>query len=221
MDVNETIEKTVDMAKDMAKDAAETAVDVAKDTTKGAVQTAKDVMDDVKEAAQGAVDAAKQAKEALDRDGDGKLNAQEVLGGLGARIDKTVVAAGSFAGEIKQAFDANGDGKVTADELGAVAKSAANFIGTTARVAMEGVQGIVGAVAGKAKDIVDDAKARVEAEASKLPDAGGTSQPASRGDVVDVKVEYVESTPAAAEAEAPEAPKTPETKAEAEAKPEA
>ena len=216
MDVNETIEKTVGMAKGMAKEATETAVDIAKDTTKGAVETAKNVASDVREAAQGALDTAKQAKEALDTDGNGKLNAQEVLSGLGARIDKTVVAAGTFAGEIKQAFDANNDGKVTADELGAVAKSAANFIGTTARVAMEGVQGIVGAVADKAKDIVDDAKARVEVEAGKLPETGAATA-ASKGDVVDVKIEYVESTPAAASdaAETPEAPKTEEAKPEA------
>ena len=215
MDVNETIEKTVDMAKDMAEDAAETAANIAKDATKGAVKAAKDVADNVKEVAQDAADATKQAKEALDANGDGKLNAQEVLSGLGARIDKTVVAAGTFAGEIKQAFDANGDGKVSSDELGAVAKSAAAFIGTTARVAMEGVQGIVGAVADKAKGIVDDAKTRVEAEASKLPGTAGAA-PTAHGDVVDVKVEYVESTPAtpAAETET-EAPKAEEAKPEA------
>ncbi len=215
MDVNKTVEKAVDTAKGMAEELTETAADVAKAATESVVETAKNAADNVKEAAQNTAETVKQAKDTLDADGNGKLNAQEVLGGLGARIDKTVVAAGTFAGEIKQAFDANGDGKVTTDELGAVAKSAANFIGTTARVAMEGVQGIVGAVAGKAKDIVDDAKARVEAEASRLPDASGAAQPAAKGDVVDVKVEYVESMPAAAEGESSKASKAQEPKPEA------
>ncbi len=163
-----------------------------KETIEGAVDTAKDAAQDAKQAME-------DAKAALDTDGNGKLNAQEILGGLGARVDKTVVAAGTFAGEVKQAFDANGDGKVDGDELGAVAKSAANFLGTAARAAVVGVQGAVSIVTEKAKVLVDEARERVEASGAALPDviedaaekAGELKDKAVEA-AEDVKVEVVE-----------------------------
>ena len=180
MDVKETLDTTMDKAKDAAeemadkaKDIAEDAADKAKDMAEVMAIGTKDVAEGIaggmkgaaeeiaggaKEAIGAAMDTVMQAKDVLDADGNGKLTAQEVLGGLGARIDKTVVAAGSFADEIKQAFDADGNGKVESDELGAVAKSAAAFIGTTARAAVAGVQGVVSGVADKTKEIVDEAK---------------------------------------------------------------
>ena len=157
---------------------------------------------DVKEtidAAHNVEETVEEAKASLDADGNGKLSAQEILGGLGARVDKTVVAAGTFAGEVKQAFDANGDGKVEGDELGAVAAAAANFLGTAARAAVTGVQGAVSAVTEKAKVLVDEARERVEAGGAALPDA--IEDAAEKADalkdkaaqaVEDVKVEVVE-----------------------------
>ena len=111
---------------------------------------------------------------------------------MGARIDKTVVAAGSFADEIKQAFDADGNGKVESDELGAVAKSAAAFIGTTARAAVAGVQGVVSGVADKAKEIVDEAKERVEAANAEASEAAKKAAEKVADEVEDVKAEFVD-----------------------------
>ncbi len=163
-----------------------------KETIEAGVESAKD-------AAQEAKETVEEVKASLDTDGNGKLSAQEILGGLGARVDKTVVAAGTFAGEVKQAFDANGDGQVSGDELGAVAKSAANFLGTAARAAVAGVQGAVNAVSEKAKVLVDEARERVEAGNATLPDAIEDAAEAADAlkdkaaqAVEDVKVEVVE-----------------------------
>ena len=119
MDVKETLDTTMDKAKDAAeemadkaKDIAEDAADKAKDMAEVMAIGTKDVAEGIaggmkgaaeeiaggaKEAIGAAMDTVMQAKDVLDADGNGKLTAQEVLGGLGARIDKTVVAAGSFA----------------------------------------------------------------------------------------------------------------------------
>lgn len=83
---------------------------------------------------QTADDLISQGKAALDADGDGKVEASEVLDALGQRAKETAEAAGVAVEEVKKGFDADGDGSVSADEVKAVA----------------------GAVADKAKGIVDD-----------------------------------------------------------------
>ena len=75
-----------------------------------------------------------QGKAALDVDGDGSVEAKEVLDALGKRVKETADAATEAAGEVKKGFDADADGNVSLDEVKAVA----------------------GAVADKAKDAVDE-----------------------------------------------------------------
>ena len=83
---------------------------------------------------QTANDLIEQGKAALDADGDGQVEAQEVIDKLGQRVKETAEAAGVGLEEVKKGFDADGDGNVSADEVKAVGS----------------------AVADKAKGLVDD-----------------------------------------------------------------
>lgn len=78
---------------------------------------------DIKETANNLVE---QGKAALDANGDGKIEATEVLDALGNRAKETVEAAAVAAEEIKDGFDADGDGKVSMDEVKAVADGIAD-----------------------------------------------------------------------------------------------
>lgn len=79
---------------------------------------------DIKETAS---DLIAKGKAALDADGDGKVEAQEVLDALSKRAQETVEAATIAAEEVKQGFDANADGGVTLEEVGYVARGVANM----------------------------------------------------------------------------------------------
>lgn len=78
---------------------------------------------DIKETAANLVE---QGKAALDADGDGKVEAQEVLDALGQRVKETAEAAATAADEVKQGFDADGDGEVSLDEVKIVADAVAD-----------------------------------------------------------------------------------------------
>ncbi len=78
---------------------------------------------DIKETAANLVE---QGKAALDADGDGKVEAKEVLDALGDRAKQTVDAAVEAADEIKKGFDADGDGSVSTEEVKAVAEAVAD-----------------------------------------------------------------------------------------------
>ena len=77
---------------------------------------------DIKETASNLVE---QGKAALDADGDGKVEAKEVLDALGQRVMETAEAAASAADEVKKGFDADGDGSVSLDEVKTVADAVA------------------------------------------------------------------------------------------------
>ena len=77
---------------------------------------------DIKETANNLVE---QGKAALDANGDGKVDAKEVLDALGERVKQTADAAVVAADEIKQGFDANNDGSVSLDEVKVVADGVA------------------------------------------------------------------------------------------------
>lgn len=87
---------------------------------------------DIKETAANLVE---QGKAALDADGDGKVEAKEVLDALGDRAKQTVDAAVEAADEIKKGFDADGDGSVSTEEVKAVAEAVAD----KAKKAVEGI----------------------------------------------------------------------------------
>lgn len=74
-------------------------------------------------------------KAALDADGDGKVEATEVLDALGKRVQETAEAAGVAADEVKAGFDADGDGKVSLDEVKVVAEG----VGKKAKEAASGI----------------------------------------------------------------------------------
>ena len=76
---------------------------------------------DIKETASILVE---QGKAALDANGDGTVEAKEVLDALGERAKETAAAAAEAAEEVKKGFDADGDGSVTLDEVKAVADAA-------------------------------------------------------------------------------------------------
>lgn len=76
---------------------------------------------DIKETTENLVE---QGKAALDANGDGKVEAKEVLDALGKRAKETADAAAEAADEIKKGFDADVDGKVSLDEVKAVAEGA-------------------------------------------------------------------------------------------------
>ena len=77
---------------------------------------------DIKETANNLVE---QGKAALDANGDGKVDAKEVLDALGERVKQTADAAVVAADEIKQGFDADNDGSVSLDEVKVVADGVA------------------------------------------------------------------------------------------------
>ncbi len=72
----------------------------------------------------GASDLLEKGKAALDANGDGKIEAKEVLDALGERAKETADAAVEAAEEVRKGFDANGDGEITVDEVKAVAEGA-------------------------------------------------------------------------------------------------
>ena len=74
---------------------------------------------DIKQTAADMID---KGKAALDADGDGKVEAKEVLDAFGTRVKETAEAAAVAADEVKQGFDANNDGKVSLDEVKVVAE---------------------------------------------------------------------------------------------------
>lgn len=79
---------------------------------------------DIKETAD---DLIAKGKAVLDADGDGKVEAKEVLDALSKRAQETVEAAATAAEEVKQGFDANADGDVTLEEVGYIARGVANM----------------------------------------------------------------------------------------------
>ena len=81
---------------------------------------------DIKETASSMIE---KGKAALDANGDGKVEAGEVLDALGQRVQETVDAAGMAADEIKAGFDADADGKVSLDEVKAVASGLGKKLG--------------------------------------------------------------------------------------------
>lgn len=81
-------------------------------------------------------------KAALDANGDGKIEAGEVIDALGKRAQETVDAVSVAADEVKQGFDANADGQVSLDEVTTVARGVADK-------AKEAVDGLVNKVTGK------------------------------------------------------------------------
>ena len=78
---------------------------------------------DFKETADSLVE---KGKAVLDANGDGNVEAQEVIDALTARVKETAEAAGAAAEEIKKGFDADADGKVSIDEVKAVADGVVN-----------------------------------------------------------------------------------------------
>ena len=69
---------------------------------------------DIKETAN---DLIEQGKAALDANGDGKVEAKEVVDALAGRVKETAEAAKVAVDEVKKGFDADGDGKVSGDEV--------------------------------------------------------------------------------------------------------
>ena len=57
----------------------------------------------------------------LDADGDGEVEAREVLDAITDRVKETAEAAAAAAEEVKKGFDADGDGAVSGGEVKAVA----------------------------------------------------------------------------------------------------
>lgn len=57
----------------------------------------------------------------LDADGDGNVEAKEVLDAIVGRVKETADAAVAAAEEVKKGFDADGDGAVSGDEVKVVA----------------------------------------------------------------------------------------------------
>ena len=75
--------------------------------------------DNIKQAAE---DLIGKGKAAIDADGDGAVEASEVLDAIKGRFVETGEAIKEAAGAVKEGFDAAADGKVEADELRAVAE---------------------------------------------------------------------------------------------------
>ena len=88
----------------------------------GVLKTMIGVQMDIKETAN---DLIEQGKAALDANGDGKVEAKEVVDALAGRVKETAEAAAVAADEIKQGFDADADGKVSLDEVKVVADGVA------------------------------------------------------------------------------------------------
>ncbi len=59
--------------------------------------------------------------EILDANGDGNVEAKEVLDAIAGRVKETADAVAEAAGEVKKGFDADGDGAVSGEEVKAVA----------------------------------------------------------------------------------------------------
>ena len=95
-----------------------------------------------------------QGKAALDANGDGKVNVDEVIDALGNRAKETVDAGAEAISEVKDGFDADGDGSVSLDEVKLVGK----------------------AVAQKAKKAVDDLVDGDEEEAEPAPEAEAVAE---------------------------------------------
>lgn len=89
---------------------------------------------DIKETASNLVE---QGKAALDANGDGKVEASEVIEALEARAKETADAAVEAAEQIKDGFDANADGKVSLDEV----KTVAEGVAEKAKDAIEDIAG--------------------------------------------------------------------------------
>lgn len=89
---------------------------------------------DIKETAEGIIE---EGKAALDADGDGKIEAGEVIDALAGRAKETVEAVVEAVEEVKKGFDADGDGAVSGDEIKAVAEG----VGKKATQAFEDLKG--------------------------------------------------------------------------------
>lgn len=89
---------------------------------------------DIKQTAE---DLVAQGKAALDADGDGKVEAGEVLDALAGRAKETIEAAAEAVEEVKKGFDADGDGAVSGEEVKAVADA-------VVEKASQAVEGVVG-----------------------------------------------------------------------------
>ncbi|MBQ9007073.1 MAG: hypothetical protein IJ092_12005 [Atopobiaceae bacterium] len=57
----------------------------------------------------------------LDANGDGDVDAGEVLDAIKGRVKETAEAVAEAAGEVKKGFDADGDGAVSGEEVKVVA----------------------------------------------------------------------------------------------------
>lgn len=76
---------------------------------------------DIKETAEGILE---EGKAALDVNGDGKIEAKELIDAFSERVKVTSDAVLVAVDEVKKGFDADGDGDVSTDELLAVAEAA-------------------------------------------------------------------------------------------------
>ena len=132
---------------------------------------------DFKETADSLVE---KGKAVLDVNGDGNVEAQEVIDALTARVKETAEAAGAAAEEIKKGFDADADGKVPIDEVKAVADGVVN----KAKEAFDGLMN-------KATEAVD-AEAVETAEYEVVEDAPAAAP-------VEPEAEVVEAEPVAEE----------------------
>ena len=92
---------------------------------------------DLNDIKQGAADLIDKGKAALDADGDGTVEAGEVLDAIKGRFVETGEAIKEAVDAVKDGFDADGDGAVEGDEVRAVAEG----IGKKAKDAVEGLFG--------------------------------------------------------------------------------
>ena len=94
---------------------------------------------DIKETAEGLI---AEGKAALDADGDGKVEAAEVIDALAGRAKETAEAAAVAVAEVKAGLDADGDGTVSGDEVRVVAEG-------LGKKASEAVGDLVDRISGK------------------------------------------------------------------------
>lgn len=121
-------------------------------------------------------------KAVLDANGDGTVEAQEVIDKVTGRVKETAEAAGAAFDEIKKGFDADADGSVSVDEVKAVAEGIAGK-------AKEAFASILG----KAEAAADEAVEADVVEAEVVEDEA--AEPEAVEEEVVVEAEAVEDAP--------------------------